>query len=214
MLADPNARAGTFGLDSALRLPFWAAAKTGTSKAMRDNWCIGFSRPLHRRRVGRQSRRRSDARGLGHQRRGAGMARRHDGAARRHARPGRHRRRPESRRGKSALPSGIEQPRREYFLKGTALTRIAAAPEAARRPRIVNPVAGSVYALDPDIPIDRQRLAIAVAGEVAGHRLLLDQRGSGHRRFAAADAAARGQHRLRLIDLGGRVVDQILFTVR
>ena len=27
-----------------LRLPFWAAAKTGTSKAMRDNWCIGFSR--------------------------------------------------------------------------------------------------------------------------------------------------------------------------
>lgn len=43
MLADPNARAGTFGVDSALRLPFWAAAKTGTSKAMRDNWCIGFS---------------------------------------------------------------------------------------------------------------------------------------------------------------------------
>ena len=31
---------GTFGLDSALRLPFWAAVKTGTSKAMRDNWCV------------------------------------------------------------------------------------------------------------------------------------------------------------------------------
>ncbi|NWN23155.1 penicillin-binding protein 1C, partial [Escherichia coli] len=43
MLADPNARAGTFGVDSALRLPFWAAVKTGTSKAMRDNWCIGFT---------------------------------------------------------------------------------------------------------------------------------------------------------------------------
>src|SRR5690606_37982708 len=43
ILADPGARAGTFGIDSALRLPFWAAVKTGTSKAMRDNWCVGFS---------------------------------------------------------------------------------------------------------------------------------------------------------------------------
>ena len=43
MIADAGARAGTFGLDSALRLPFWAAVKTGTSKAMRDNWCVGFS---------------------------------------------------------------------------------------------------------------------------------------------------------------------------
>ena len=43
MMADPNARAVTFGLDSSLRLPFWAAVKTGTSKAMRDNWCVGFS---------------------------------------------------------------------------------------------------------------------------------------------------------------------------
>ncbi|MEO7681790.1 MAG: transglycosylase domain-containing protein, partial [Sphingomonas sp.] len=31
MMADANARAATFGLDSALRLPFWAAVKTGTS---------------------------------------------------------------------------------------------------------------------------------------------------------------------------------------
>src|SRR3546814_16319151 len=43
MLADPNARVATFGLDNALRLPFWAAVKTGTSKAMRVNWCIGYS---------------------------------------------------------------------------------------------------------------------------------------------------------------------------
>ena len=43
MMADPNARVATFGLDSALRLPFWAAVKTGTSKALRDNWCIGFT---------------------------------------------------------------------------------------------------------------------------------------------------------------------------
>ncbi|HTZ00532.1 MAG TPA: penicillin-binding protein 1C, partial [Rhodocyclaceae bacterium] len=43
ILADADARAGTFGLDSWLATPYWAAAKTGTSKDMRDNWCAGFS---------------------------------------------------------------------------------------------------------------------------------------------------------------------------
>src|SRR6202012_2310091 len=43
MMADPDARAVTFGVDSALRLPFWAAAKTGTSNAMRENLGIGFA---------------------------------------------------------------------------------------------------------------------------------------------------------------------------
>ena len=43
ILADRQARSYTFGLDSALSLPFWAAVKTGTSKDMRDNWAIGFS---------------------------------------------------------------------------------------------------------------------------------------------------------------------------
>ena len=43
MLADPGARAATFGLDSPLVTRGWAAVKTGTSKDMRDNWCIGFT---------------------------------------------------------------------------------------------------------------------------------------------------------------------------
>src|SRR3546814_20309890 len=58
------------------------------------------------------------------------------------------------------LPGTREPPRREYFLRGTAQTELAAAPQTARRPRITSPVSGSVYALDPDIPIDRQRPAV------------------------------------------------------
>jgi penicillin-binding protein 1C len=44
ILADPAARAPAFGLDNALRLPFPAAAKTGTSRAFTDNWTVGSTR--------------------------------------------------------------------------------------------------------------------------------------------------------------------------
>ena len=43
MLSDRAARVPTFGLDNHLNTPFWSAVKTGTSKDMRDNWCVGFS---------------------------------------------------------------------------------------------------------------------------------------------------------------------------
>ena len=43
ILADRSARSITFGLASPLAARFWAAVKTGTSKDMRDNWCVGFS---------------------------------------------------------------------------------------------------------------------------------------------------------------------------
>src|SRR5690606_11239005 len=43
ILADPMARARTFGTDSVLATRFWTAVKTGTSKVMRDNWTVGYS---------------------------------------------------------------------------------------------------------------------------------------------------------------------------
>ena len=213
MLADPNARAGTFGMDSALRLPFWAAVKTGTSKAMRDNWCIGFT---DRYTVavwvgnleGDPMRAVSGTSGAAPVWRDVMMAL--------HAQaPGRAPARPQGIEAREIRFTGnVEQPRREYFLAGTGMSEVVVAPPASRRPRIVSPVSGSVYALDPDIPVDHQRMAITVSGEVTGHRLELDGRDLG-----AADArpmllAGPGQHRLRLVDPGGRVVDQLLFTVR
>lgn len=213
MLADPNARASTFGMDSALRLPFWAAVKTGTSKAMRDNWCIGFT---DRYTVGvwvgnlegDPMRAVSGTSGAAPVWRDVMMALHAQAPGRAPARP------PGIEAHTISFAGNIEQPRREYFLAGTAMTRVAAAPAASRRPRVVSPVSGSVYALDPDIPVERQRMAISVSGEVTGHRLQLDGRDLG-----AADArpmvlAGPGGHRLRLVDPGGRVVDQVLFTVR
>ncbi len=42
-LSVPEYRRFTFGLENILTLPFPAAVKTGTSKDMRDNWCVGFT---------------------------------------------------------------------------------------------------------------------------------------------------------------------------
>jgi penicillin-binding protein 1C len=44
ILADPHARAGSFGVHSVLALPFAAAVKTGTSSGFRDTWTVGYSR--------------------------------------------------------------------------------------------------------------------------------------------------------------------------
>lgn len=44
ILADPHARAASFGVDSILRLPFAAAVKTGTSSDFRDTWTAGYTR--------------------------------------------------------------------------------------------------------------------------------------------------------------------------
>lgn len=43
ILSDNQARSKAFGLNSSLKLPFRAAAKTGTSTDFRDNWTIGFT---------------------------------------------------------------------------------------------------------------------------------------------------------------------------
>lgn len=43
ILADPDARAANFGLETPLRWPFPVAVKTGTSTDFRDNWALGFT---------------------------------------------------------------------------------------------------------------------------------------------------------------------------
>lgn len=213
MIADPNARAATFGLDSALRLPFWAAVKTGTSKAMRDNWCIGYSDRFTvgvwvGNAEGDPMRAVSGTSGAAPVWRDVMLAL--------HARvPGRAPPKPaDVVASRVAFTDTREQARQEFFVRGTAQTQVAAAPAEAHRPRFTNPVAGSVYALDPDIPADRQRLVIGVSGSAAAHRIQLDSRDLGPADHGEPVMPGPGLHRLRLVDGGGRIVDQILFTVR
>jgi penicillin-binding protein 1C len=213
ILSDSGARSGTFGIDSALRLPFWAAAKTGTSKAMRDNWCVGYSDRFTvavwvGNLEGDSMRAVSGTSGAAPIWRDVMLAIHRD-------RPGAQPRRPDNVvPGKVRFAGGSEPPRSEWFIKGTAQAVMAEAPAFARRPRITNPVSGSVYAFDPDIPVDRQSLGVSVTGEVDSLRIALDGKA-----FASAMGTPQiplvpGTHLLTLVDPSGREIDKVRFTVR
>jgi penicillin-binding protein 1C len=213
MMADADARAVTFGLDSALRLPFWSAAKTGTSKGMRDNWCVGFTdRFTVAVWIGNAE---GDSMTRVSGTSGAAPVWREVMLALHAAAPGRAAPPPA---GVVARPitfaETIEPPRTEYFLRGTDQPLVAEAAAAARRPRITSPVPGTIYALDPDIPLNNQLIRLTSAGAASGERLQLDGRDVGEAAAAPLILPARGPHRLALVDGEGRTLDRTLFTVR
>ena len=159
ILADNAARTATFGEDNGLALPFPAAVKTGTSKALRDNWCVGFTdRFTVAVWVGNFE---GDPMVGVSGTTGAAPAWRAIMLGLHAQQPG----------GAFALPAGvvrsrvrylpaIEPAREEIFLHGTALTDVVVADPAAARPRLLSPADGAVIALDPDIPPARQRVAV------------------------------------------------------
>jgi penicillin-binding protein 1C len=213
ILSDRAARAVTFGLDSSLATGYWSAVKTGTSKDMRDNWCVGFTPrytvavwvgnfegdPMH------------DVSGIT----GAAPVWREimdalqvDGAAPApKAGPGVHAAMVRSAAGDTA--------RTEWFLSGAQMAGVITHVDPdARPPQIDSPTNGMIVAIDPDIPADRQRLPIRVKGAAEGLLLRVDNVVVG-----AADAAMlwrpqRGAHRVALEDASGQAVDQVEFTVR
>jgi penicillin-binding protein 1C len=212
ILADADARAVTFGLDSALRLPFWAAAKTGTSKAMRDNWCIGFTdRFTVAVWVGNAE---GDSMTRVSGTSGAAPVWREVMLALNRDQPGRAPPRlPQVEARPVRFAANVEPPRVDYFLAGTGQAMLEQAPPAARRPHIVSPVSGAVYALDPDIPANRQRIRFAAIGSTAGGRWRLDARDLGRADTSPAILPPPGTHRLTLVAADGRALDQVLFTV-
>jgi penicillin-binding protein 1C len=213
MMADAGARAGTFGLDSALRLPFWAAAKTGTSKGMRDNWCIGFSsRFTVAVWVGNAE---GDSMSRVSGTTGAAPIWREVMLALHAGRPGTRPVPPAGIEPRAIAFAGTNEPaRREWFLPGTGQVEMATAPGTARRPRIVSPLSGTVYALDPDIPVKSQRIRLKTVGAVSGERLTLDGHDAGQAAEGPLVLPGPGRHTLALVDDGGRVLDRSVFTMR
>ncbi|MDM0123147.1 penicillin-binding protein 1C [Variovorax arabinosiphilus] len=211
ILSDANARTRTFGVDSVLGTRFWTAVKTGTSKDMRDNWAVGWSQ---RYTVGVW---------VGN----AGGAPMWDvsgtsGAAPvwaevmgfLHARePSRA---PPAPTGVVQVPvrfgSELEAPRSEWFIAGTEQRLFA--PDAAAADagnRITSPADGSIIAIDPDIPPNRQRVRFEAQGQ--GLQWRIDGKP-----FARGNQAQwmpwPGRHLVELTDGRGEVLDRIRVEVR
>ena len=225
VLSDRNARTATFGMDSVLSTHVWSAVKTGTSKDMRDNWCVGFTdrytigvwvgnsggqsmwdvsgttgaAPVWQALVGYLATRDRRA-GLP----SVAPPRPADVVLR-----------------AVRFDSALEAPRDELFLPGTEmadLRRSASLPARSAHGKgsglIAEPVDGTIFALDPDIPPSRQRLTFRSARRQARtDRWRLDRRDLG--RGARIEWALwPGQHRLELVDASGTIVDAIAFEVR
>jgi penicillin-binding protein 1C len=212
ILADPAARARTFGLDSVLNTRGWAAVKTGTSKDMRDNWCVGFS---DRYTVGVWVGNASGAPMWGV----SGV----DGAApvwaalmralhasvpsRAPAPP------PGLVVADVAFDAGVEPIRTEWFVAGTDRARVSLAPPAAGA-RIVAPADGAILALDPDIPPAAQRLVLTADGRGAASatwRVGGQEVGRGER---VAWLPRPGRHEITLAGRDGATLASVRVEVR
>jgi penicillin-binding protein 1C len=213
ILSDRAARAPTFGLDSPLSTRYWSAVKTGTSKDMRDNWCIGFSSAYT---VGVW---------VGNFE-GDSM---HDVSGITGAAPmwqeimnALHAMRPPA---APVVPEGlvaswiryeplVEAPRREWFLQGTETELVAIQTNDRSPARIVSPANGVIIAVDPDIPLTYQRIMLQAEGDTNGYRLVLDGFDLGLAGKVPQWRPVTGIHRLELIDGAGGLRDAVHFTVR
>jgi penicillin-binding protein 1C len=228
ILSDTNARARTFGSDSVLATRFWSAVKTGTSKDMRDNWAVGYSqRYTVGVWVGNAS--------------GAAMwdVSGTTGAAPVWAAVMQFLHRNEASKTPSAPAnlvknfvelqahfsqngsSALEATRQEWFLAGTEQSQFAInkiAVQAINTPatsvnnaRITSPVSGTIIALDPDIPPNRQRVSFQAEGQ--GVAWLIDGKP-----FAKGANAKwlpwPGRHVVQLVDAKGVKLDEIKLEVR
>jgi penicillin-binding protein 1C len=213
ILSDPGARAQAFGLDSALETPFWSAVKTGTSKDMRDNWCIGYSeRYTVAVWVGNfEGDSMIDVSGVT----GAAPAW-HEIMLRLHRGTPSH---------PPAVPYGvvardvhfepaIEPSRRSWFLKGTELDRVLVLTRNTGRARIASPANGTIIALDPDIPVANQRVVVESRGADARLAFYLNGRLLGSSERPREWSPVPGIHTLELRGADGRVRDSVRFVVR
>ncbi|HLZ18717.1 MAG TPA: penicillin-binding protein 1C [Smithellaceae bacterium] len=211
ILSDRKARSLTFGLENPLATRFWTAVKTGTSKDMRDNWCIGFSsRYTVGVWVGNYSGEPMwNVSGI-------------TGAA-----PvwtmimnDLHREKPGIR---PAAPKGIRKAHfrtaagsdeEEWFLAGIEPGAAPAVPSHAN-PRIVYPPSGAILALDPDIPPSVQKVFFTAETREGDslHWMLnsvpLETTGK-----SVSWTPVTGRHSLAIVSPENKIVDAVTFEVR
>jgi penicillin-binding protein 1C len=211
ILSDRVARSATFGLENPLATRFWTAVKTGTSKDMRDNWCVGFS---SRYTVGVWVGNFSgepmwNVSGI-------------TGAA-----PiwitlinELHRNRPSHPPGP---PAGVrkvkyrpdtETEREEWFISGTE-PHHPAAGIARQNQRIIYPPSGAILALDPDIPPSLQKIFFTAQNHDDGSTgWILNDTFLAARGKTVSWTPKAGKYVLAIVNHDHKIVDTVTFEVR
>lgn len=212
ILADRAARSVTFGLKNELATTFWAAVKTGTSKDMRDNWCVGYT---DKYTVGVwvgnfDGQSMWDVSGVS----GAAPVWRdvmdylHRGQSSRAPKP------PAGvLRQQVAYQPALEAARNEWFIAGTESPVIALVQDLHRAPKILYPGEAAIIALDPDIPDAIQRVFFQAQG---GQNLSwqLDGEPLGQAASSYSWRPTPGQHQLALVDANAKPIATAHFQVR
>lgn len=215
ILSDRSARALTFGLENPLATRTWSAVKTGTSKDMRDNWCVGFT---DRYTVGVWVGNFSGASMWNvsgvtgaapiwrdvihylHQSRASIQRKPPAGLVAREV----------------SFDSTLDPARKEWFLDGTEPTdlHIKTAIGGNMTPRIIYPGNGTLIAVDPDIPAGHQRVEFMAKPAVAQLHWVLDGEELSVENGQVFWLPVAGQHRLVLSDAAGQAIDAVGFEVR
>ena len=214
ILADRGARALTFGLENPLATRVRSAVKTGTSKDMRDNWCVGFTT---RYTVGVWVGNFSGApmRDVSGVTGAAPIFR--ELVAFLHAAdvPAADAPPPGLVRASVRFDPAVEPERDEWFLRGTEMALVRGTETGtATTPRIRYPAPDTVIAIDPDLPSGRQRVVFEAAPAVPGLTWRLDDAALPDERGRALWTPRPGRHTLALADATGRVVSRVTFEVR
>jgi penicillin-binding protein 1C len=212
ILSDREARSVTFGLENPLATRFWTAVKTGTSKDMRDNWCIGYSRKYT---VGVWTGNFSgepmwNVSGV------TGAApiwievmnflHRNDAGIKEEILPRLVRREVE-------FPKGITASREEWFIPGTE-PNFKNQKIGQFNHRIVYPPSGTVIALDPDIPAEYQKIFFVAQTSENDFRWILNGTPIETEGKTIPWIPKVGKYSLALADKEEKILDYIDFEVR
>jgi penicillin-binding protein 1C len=212
ILADREARSGTFGLENPLATQFWSAVKTGTSKDMRDNWCIGYSAEYTVGVwVGNYSGQSMwNVSGV-------------SGAAPVWSETMNHLHRHKSGpkmdipkhlvRREVAASGNIGKGHEEWFIRGTEPSADVQIVKQYNE-KILYPPSGTVIALDPDIPQDLQKVFFIAQAVEKERYWRLNDAAVGEAGKTMAWSPKKGKHHLTLTDQQGRVIDSVNLEVR
>jgi len=211
ILSDRESRSETFNLESPLATRFWSAVKTGTSKDMRDNWCVGFS---SRYTVGVWTGNFSgepmwNVSGIS----GAApiwlqtMNWLHSDLPSQPPQP------PAGVIGQKSEFAESGQTRFEWFLKGTETRNVQPASTLSNF-RISYPASGTIVALDPDIPEEQQQVFFESHPKDDHLKWKLDGKEIGSAGALLLWSPQTGKHILELIDETDQILDSINFEVR